>query len=189
MIKEEITKEWPILGSFTTLKKASWDKSKNEYMTESTIDVVDFDKIPQKFSKGKGWAGVPKSVDALYIDLPSWTFIEFKNGSVDKCDIHRKIYDSILMLLELNIMPDMNFVRQNVKYILVCKEDPSVAVQKSPHQEKFKAYMEDRSQSEVVRFELKKLRDYLLAEVHTYSPDEFEAKFVSQYTTPISMDT
>lgn len=180
MTKEEIKEKWPIFDSFVTLKKASWDKTKDEFMTESTIEVVNFDKVPNKFAKGKGWLGVPKSTDALYIDLPSWTFIEFKNGSVDKCDVHRKIYDSILMLLELNIMPDMNFVRQNVRYILVCKEEQSATAQKSLHQEKFKSYMEARSKDEVVRFELKKLRDYLLAEVHTYSPEEFESMFVGK---------
>lgn len=183
MTREEIKKQWPILDSFATLKRTSRDDSNNEYMTESTLEVVHFDKVPNKFSKGRGWHGVPKSNDALYIDPPSWTFIEFKNGGVDKSDIYRKIYDSILMLLELKIVPDMDFVRKNMKYILVCKAGHITSVQESPNQKKFKTYMENRAKSEIVLFDLSKLRDYLLAEVHTYSPEEFEEKFVKQLET------
>ena len=46
-------------------------------MCESPIKVVDFDKIPNEFARGKGWSGVPKSNDALYIDTQGmWHFME-----------------------------------------------------------------------------------------------------------------
>lgn len=37
-----------------TLKKSSFDQSGNEYMCESSIKVVDFDKIPNEYCRGKG---------------------------------------------------------------------------------------------------------------------------------------
>ena len=172
MTKEEIKVKWPRF--FTTLKNASKDGSNTEYMTNSMIEVMDFDKIPNEYSRGKGWPGVPKSNDALYIDSSSWTFIEFKNGSVDKVDIYRKIYDSIIMLVELEVVPDFDFVRRNFRYILVCKKDRFT----SPSRTEIYGYGERRAKSETVLFELDKLKGYLLSEVHTYSPEEFETIFV-----------
>ena len=101
-----------------TLKKASMDTTNKEPMCESSIKVVDFDKIPNEFARGKGWRGVPKSNDALYIDIKGiWHFIEFKNGNVYKDEVVRKIYDSIIMLVEWGIIPDYEFVRKNINYI------------------------------------------------------------------------
>lgn len=57
--------------------------------------------IPGEYSKSVGLKGKPMSNDALYASADGqWYFIEFKNGSVDKSDIFRKIYDSIIMLVE-----------------------------------------------------------------------------------------
>lgn len=36
-----------LLKHITTLKKTSWDKQKREYMCESKMKVIDFDKIPK----------------------------------------------------------------------------------------------------------------------------------------------
>ena len=178
MTREEIQASWPIKVYFTTLKRASYDQANNEYMTESSLEVINFDKVPNEFSRGKHWAGVPKSNDALYIDSPLWTFIEFKNardGKLDQVDIYRKIYDSIMMLLELGIVPDMDFVRNHIGYILVCraKKPKNLAV--------IHNYAQNRAKSETILFGLRKLKDYLLAEVHTYSPEEFEERFVQPH--------
>ena len=177
MTREEITENWPILGHFATLKKTSQDDSNKLYMTESSIEVIDFDKIPKEFSRGKGWKGVPKSSDALYIDSSSWTFIEFKNGNIEKSDVHRKIYDSIIMLLELKILPDFDYVRKNIRYILVYNKE-RYGRQKPSGLTTFQKYVQDRAEEELRLFELDKLNDYLLAEVHTYTPEEFERNFV-----------
>ena len=177
MTKEEIKARWPVLDHFTTLKRASEDDSKGEYMTQSLLEVINFDKIPNEFARGKGWPGVPKSSDALYIDSSSWTFIEFKNGDVDKTDVHRKIYDSILMLLELGIIPDFDYVREHINYIVVCHKERFIT-QKAPSLAAIQAHVQNRAKSEIVLFELAKLKGYLLAEVHTYSPKEFEEIFV-----------
>ena len=183
MTREQIKERWPILGHFATLKKTSRDPTNNQYMTESTIDVIDFDKIPKEFARGKGWPGVPKSNDALYIDSSVWTFIEFKNGHIDKADVYRKIYDSIIMLLELKIVPDVDFVRKHIRYILVCKKTQVQPAQESENRTTIYSHIKNRANAETVLFELDKLQGYLLAEVHTYSPEEFEAKFVRKYTS------
>lgn len=63
---EEVMNSLPeVLGKYTcTLKKASMDTTKSEPMCNSMIKVVNFDKIPNEFSRGRGWSGVPKSNDA-----------------------------------------------------------------------------------------------------------------------------
>lgn len=178
MTREEIKAMSPVLDHFVTLKRASLDKEKNEYMTESTIEVINFDKIPKEYARGKGWLGVPKSNDALYMDSSSWTFIEFKNGSIDKVDVYRKIYDSIIMLIDLKIVPDFDFVRNNISYILVCKKD-RFSAQESPSRAAIYAHTQNCAKSETILFDLEKLKSFLLSEVHTYSPEEFEQNFVT----------
>lgn len=121
MTEEDIEKLPEILKDYIcTLKRASLDTTNKQYMCESTIKVVNFDKIPNAYAKGRGWKSVPNSNDALYISFENrWYFIEFKNGSIDKADLYRKIYDSVIMLLEMNIIPDIEFVRKNIEFILV----------------------------------------------------------------------
>ena len=82
---DEVKDDLPeLLNHITTLKKSSWDKQKREYMCESKMKVINFDKIPKAYNRGKGWSILPKSNDALYIDVKGqWYFIEFKNGRKD----------------------------------------------------------------------------------------------------------
>lgn len=99
------------------------DKTNHQTMCDSHIKVVEFDKIPDEYARGKGWRGVPKSNDALYIDTKDeWFFVEFKNGAVKKDEIYRKMYDSLIMLVELEIIPNFDFARNNINYILVYNE-------------------------------------------------------------------
>ena len=77
-----------LLNHITTLKKSSCDEEKREYMCESEMKVINFDKIPKAYNRGKGWSILPKSNDALYIDVKGqWYFIEFKNGSINSGEI------------------------------------------------------------------------------------------------------
>ena len=102
MTEEVISKLPEILKQhICTVKKASLDDSNKNNMSESQLKVINFDKIPSEYARGKGWLGVPKSNDALYIEeTGGWNFIEFKNGSIKYEDIYRKLYDSIIMMME-----------------------------------------------------------------------------------------
>ena len=72
-----------LLNHITTLKKSSCDEEKREYMCESEMKVINFDKIPKAYNRGKGWSILPKSNDALYIDVKGqWYFIEFKTAAL-----------------------------------------------------------------------------------------------------------
>lgn len=56
MIKEIVCTLPKVLKNhICTLKKASMDTTNKAPMCESLIEVIDFDKIPNEFARGKGW--------------------------------------------------------------------------------------------------------------------------------------
>ena len=150
-----------------SLKEASKDDANSQHMCDSLIEVVNFDKIPPVYAKGKGWSGVPLSNDALYIESENlWHFIEFKNGEVKKHEVYRKIYDSLIMLVEMNIIPNLEFSRKLLFYFQM-------------HE-----YLKER-----MMFEIEKFEKYLFSETHTYTVDEFNENFVSRIEKFESEDT
>lgn len=180
MTEEDIEKLPEILKDYIcTLKRASLDTTNKQYMCESTIKVVNFDKIPNAYAKGRGWKSVPNSNDALYISFENrWYFIEFKNGFIDKADLYRKIYDSVIMLLEMNIIPDIEFVRKNIEFILVYNSEKYGKIKPSPAREANFNYILRRAGQEEKLFQVEKLEQYLLKETHTYTKELFNEKFV-----------
>lgn len=162
-----------------TLKKASEDTTNKNPMCGSDIRVINFDRIPNEYARGRGWGGVPKSNDALYISSQGmWYFIEFKNGNIEKEDIYRKIYDSLIMLIDLKVIPDFSFVREKINYILVYNADKYGRIPKSPAREANYAYIQRLAVQEEKLFDIDKLEQYLLHEVHTYTKELFEENFV-----------
>lgn len=161
------------------LSRASKDDQNNVKMCESGLEVVWFDKIPAEYGKRTGCPKLPKSNDALYVaNSDEWYFIEFKNGGIEKSDIFRKIYDSIIMLLELKIIPDFQFVRENVNYILVYNSENYTTPQYSEALKENYAYIQQRAKTEKKLFEVEKLETYLLKETHTYDKETFKQKFI-----------
>ncbi len=163
----------------STLKRASCDETNGSYMTESVLKVVRLDKMPKEYAKGKGWRGIPQTNDALYIsDIGKWYFIEFKNGTIQKADIYRKIYDSLIMLLEEKLIPDYDFVRKAASYILVYNSDKYPVIPASENRDANYSYFSGLAKSETRLFDLEKLDKYLFEQTHTYTKEQFEKQFV-----------
>lgn len=180
-MKEEIIKELPdvLRDKICTLKTASRDDTKREYMCDSSLQVINFDRVPNEYSKGKGWRGVPKSNDALYIDSSGkWYFIEFKNGAVKKDNIYRKLYDSLVMIYEMGLIPDFNFSRNNINYILVYNGEKQNRVQESASRTATYNYIYRLSQREEKLFGIEDFEGYLFCETHTYTKELFKEKFI-----------
>jgi hypothetical protein len=162
-----------------TMKKVSRDESNNIYMSDSELKVINFDRIPNEYCRGKGWSCVPNSNDALYIDINSnWYFIEFKNGRIDTAKIYRKIYDSIIMLIDMDIIPNLEFSRKNIEYILVYEPSKLPKVQASKSRTENASYLLKLANKEEKLFDVEKFEKYLLRETHTYSKEFFKEKFV-----------
>lgn len=162
-----------------TLMRTSKDDTNDQYMTESKLKVINFDRVPKLYAKGKNWRGVPKSNDALYIDSNGhWYWIEFKNGSIKKEELYRKIYDSIIMSLDLGAIPDLEFTRQNCEYILVYNDEKYTSIKPSESRTGIGSYVMGLAKTEKKLFGVQDFEQYLLKETHTYTPGEFEQKFV-----------
>lgn len=102
-----------------TLKHCSKDDASSDYMTESRLLAVNFDRFSKYYCQVVKMAQQPKTNDALYCtEDGKWYFVEFKNGSIKKDEIYRKIYDSLIMLIEAGMIPDYQFSRENISYIL-----------------------------------------------------------------------
>ena len=163
-----------------TLRKASTDSSNDAQMCGSPLKVVNFDKIPKEYSCGKNRPFMPRSNDALYIGKDDvWHFIEFKNGKIDKSEIYRKIYDSIIMLIEMGLVPDFEFLRSHAEYILVYNSDKYPVIQESESRSENFSYLFNLAKEEERLFDIEKFEHYLFHKTHTYTKERFQTCFVT----------
>lgn len=176
-----------ILKITCPLKESSKDSTHETSMTDSLLEVIDFDEVPKRYAREVRIRTLPKSNDALYVTKEKkWIFIEFKNGEVKKEEIYRKLYDSLLMLEELEIA-DWDFFRNHATYILVYNEnvycEKNTRLQKSQNRDDL--YRHIRNRAETVRnlYEIRKLEGYLFEHAWTYNEEQFAEYFVKKYET------
>ena len=191
--------EYPILKNhIATLKETSLDDggSVAAYMTDSQIEVVDFDKVKDDYAGNLHLPIRPQSNDALHIALGSNdTFIEFKNGSLryeeKRKEVRRKVYDSVLMLTDI-IGENISYTRKHLNYILVYNEtknpddeniDVKTAVQESQAREEISKSVFRLAQERKILFGLERFKGYCFKEVATYSKEEFEQEFVAKISS------
>ena len=110
-----------------TLKQTSYDSANDDYMSNIDYQVIDFDKVKDKYLKSLDGGPCQKclSNDALFQVGDQWYFIEFKNGVITiqiDDEIKTKIYDSLLIFLEI-IDEHIDYSREKVNYILVFNSD------------------------------------------------------------------
>lgn len=177
-------------NSLSSLKETSKDSDSKEisYMTESDLQVVNFDKVKEKYAKKLGVSETPCSNDALYLsEAGNYYFIEFKNGKIQSnviYNVYNKIYDSLLIFTDI-VDERVSFCRNNVNFILVYNEE------KNPNNTDVK---EDKSRVAIgkhfmkkggkrfVRFNLEKFEKLYFHAVYTYTESEFEQEFVQKYS-------
>lgn len=122
-------KNIPILiKNLTTLQETSKDHhniANNQsviYMTDSKIKVVNFDLVKHEYCKNIGLLDIASFVEALYFKDDNIYFIEFKNGRIDKNEVIKKIYDSLLMFSDIS-QKDISYFREHLHFILVYNEE------------------------------------------------------------------
>lgn len=176
--------------NFTTLKRTSKDDGSGDrvYMTECDLRVVNFDKVMAKYAANAGISS-PCSNDALCINNENdrLTFIEFKNGKIKSYNLDLKIYDSLLVFTDI-IKAGIDFTRKEMDYILVYNEEKNPLEKTEDSVEYYINDSESRCDiakillakvgKEFIRFGLSKFKGYCFKDVHTYSKNEFEEKFV-----------
>lgn len=168
----------------STLKKTSLDTSqnRNESMSDDvSIPVYNYDRVVEEYSV-REHISKPCSNDALYIDGNRITFIEFKNGGIDRDQLKKKVYDSLLVLFDSDMglewcRPDfignISFSRRNIDFILVWEDptcNPKHVAQKRIH----------HHLSRLSKLGLARLKRYIYKNVQIMSKAEFQYRFVDQ---------
>ncbi len=184
------------VNNICTLKEASLDKhDKNEYyLTESLIDVINFDKVKESYIKGLALTKIPKSNDALMITEEKIIFIEFKAGYLNdsKCfSLRKKIYDSTLIFSDITSM-QISEMRSKVDYILVyvnSDKNRNIILEEQKEKRKNRKTHVDSSQEfdeladmlisiegtgEYISFGVDMFKNYCYKTVHTYTQEKFE---------------
>lgn len=172
-----------------TLKNLSCDES--EYMTESLLEAINFDKVKDKHCRALKLSSLPNSCDALYQGDEIF-FIEFKNGSMNPrkiYEIHKKIYDSVIIFMELTGFK-INEVREKVNFILVYNESKTKEYlgENNKRIQTPKSYniLLDKigglAKINISKFDLSQYQKYIVKDVYTYTEKEFEDNFIKKYT-------
>ncbi len=109
-------------GPRTSLRETSYDSAHDEFMTDSSIAVINFDHVKtcymNKYNHSEEDA---KSVDALARGIDDMLYmIEFKNGKckAEAADIRLKIKDSLLILCDI-CKRRLNDAREEIIFVLV----------------------------------------------------------------------
>jgi hypothetical protein len=130
--------------------------------------VVDFDALKTDVCKTQKMLQGICSCDALYSrDETAYALIEFKNGEFDIHDLHRKISESLLLLL-MEFGETVNWLRENTCFILVYNRIPSKIRQNF--------YVKKKAGKLEHYLQLTRFSPLFLKEVHAYSIEEFDQK-------------
>lgn len=175
----------------TTLKETSvddHDSGRPEYMTESDMQAVDYDKVKDAYVSGMALGTVPGSCDALLENSShNIVFVEFKNGSVGKKTryaVQKKIYDTLLIFNDI-VSIELSELRKCAEFILVYNEaknstatsesdDDGVEIAPAPSMETIVKTVSGYAKKEIVRFGFGQFEKYCFKKVHTYTKEEFE---------------
>ena len=185
----------------STLKQTSKDDNNEEYMTESTIKVINFDSVGgDKYSKNNKLNIQLKTNDVLFLhNDKKYTFIEFKNGKLlDKTnkidikklkDIELKILNSLFVLGDIE-EKSLSSLKEITDYILVYNEEKNTPNERNSiseignyfiNQGNISSEKTKTEREEIICFGLEKFKGYCFKNIHTYSKEEFEEKFVKKY--------
>ncbi|EEY34765.1 hypothetical protein [Pseudoleptotrichia goodfellowii] len=163
----------------SALKKTSRD-NKNDNMTESNLEVIDFDCLKDKYLGKIQFKGVGiRSNDALFTRKKKYIFIEFKNGeikNIKEYELHKKIYDSLLIFCDI-FGKTLRETREEMDYILVA----NFSNEKKSDEVLLEKFLKSAKIEERLRVGLRNFKGYCFKNVHTYSKEEFEEKFVKIY--------
>ena len=177
----------------TTLKETSFDSENKEYMTESTLEGVNFDGLKDQFVRtlDNKFEELPCSNDALFFSSDDEIFmIEFKNGKIDKnttYNLFRKNYDSILIYLHYDLH-DIETIKSKLNYILVynkeknsTEEGTTDSISQSNSRVKIGQTLASKANKNFILFGLNYFKGYTFKEVYTLTETEFEELFLKKW--------
>ncbi len=157
-------------SSKSTLHETSYDEQNQLYLSNSTLEVYNFDKVKSLYFEVLKESDSPaKSVDALLIKDDN-IFIEFKNSKVKPTDIRIKISDSLLVFNDLTD----SFLRDrknDSEFILVYSSEKNPA---PPSRKYIADKIAKLAGEEIIYFDLDKYAGTYFKKLHTYTEKEFQ---------------
>ena len=188
-------------GYKTTLKKISFDSNNDFHMTNSELEVIDYDLFTKKYCENN-FIRCISSNDGLYLaENGKMIFIEFKNGGISnvQANIKIKCLTSFIILSDIVKLSRIE-LKEKLSYILVYNEDKNILSEKEKSKldmeiihdhkrcfgvneliEKSGRFLYSNLKEEYIRFGLNNLKGFIFNEVHTYTEEEFEKKFIKKY--------
>ena len=82
------------------------------------------------------------------------------------------------MLLDWGIIPNWDYIREHVSYILVYNSEHYDVIPKAPSREQNYGYIRNLASEEAKLFDIHKFEKYLFRKTHTYTKELFEENFV-----------
>lgn len=115
--------DYPIFNeNKASLKETSMDDSDPSavsYMTESSLEVINFDQVKRRYTNALGLSeNNAASVDAVIPFSQHIAFVEFKNGKVNNRNVKDKLRDSLLLFLDIT-GKTAAYARNHLDFILV----------------------------------------------------------------------
>ncbi len=167
-----------------TLQSLSRDNSHEEFLTDSTILAIGFDKVKKEYTDPLRLTETPCSVDALCLfENDSLVFVEFKNGRLNSMEVfglRKKVYDSLLIFQDISGI-NLTTLRSKATLVLVFRKDLNPAegddrqsLPMAPSRDKIVSRLFELADKELIRFDLERFKSYCFKDVHTYSPEEFD---------------
>lgn len=168
-----------------SLKETSMDDSdvsNIRYMTQSMMEVIDFDQVKRQYINALGMTEESaSSVDAIIPFKDCISFVEFKNGKVNNRNIKDKARDSLLVFMDIT-KKNISYTRDRVEFIVVYNLDKNPLpnqikkelVQESPSRIAIGDYFSAKGKRELVLFDLERYEGLYFSKVHTYSAEAFE---------------
>ena len=163
--------------------------------------MINFDSVGgDKYSKNHRLNIQLKTNDVLFLhNNKKYTFIEFKNGKLlDKTnkidikklkDIELKILNSLFVLGDIE-EKSLSSLKEITDYVLVYNEEKNTPNERNSiseignyfiNQGDISSEKTKTEKEEIICFGLEKFKGYCFKNVHTYSKEEFEEKFVKKY--------
>ncbi len=162
-----------------------------QYMTESDIDVINFDSVKDKYiaalsKQHMPVPEVPKSSDALYIaNNDDMYFIEFKSGKVKAHDIWLKIFDSLTIFSDI-IKVGASYTRKHVSYIVVYDETKNPLQTSQSRVDIAKYFVERKAKEKFIQFNLERFEVLYFKSVFTVTKSEFE-QLIQSLRKPVTL--
>lgn len=181
--------KYPILSNHkSTLKETSKDfhDGNDVFMTESLAEAINFDDVKNEYICNLNLSDSPKSNDALFINSNSLaTFIEFKNGFMDNpktYGVRKKIYDSILMLLDI-VGQNISYTRNHLDYILVYNNAKNPNLKTTYRESEARDIIDQTimgyAGKRQIKFGVEIFQGYCFRNVYTYTEKEFKENFIN----------